>query len=117
MDEEILNKKLEEFEALRQTYLALLYQKQKIEEELLEVDNAIKELENMKNEENVFVMIGNVLIRKNRDSVMNELKERRDVLDIRIKSLDKQEVQLRERLTNLQNEIEKLVGESKKNIK
>jgi len=31
--------------------------------------------------------------------------------------LDKQEVQLRERLTSLQNEIEKLIGESKKNIK
>jgi len=112
-----LNKKLEEFEVLRQTYLALIYQKQKIEEELLEVENAIKELENMKDDEKVFIMIGNVLIRKDKKSVIEELKEKRDILNIRIKSLDKQEVQLRERLTNLQNEIEKLIGESRKNIK
>jgi len=117
MDEEVLNKKLEEFEVLRQTYLALIYQKQKIEEELLEVENAIKELENMKDDEKVFIMIGNVLVRKDKKSVIEELKEKRDVLNIRIKSLDKQEVQLRERLTSLQNEIEKLIGESKKNIK
>lgn len=112
-----MNKKLEEFEVLRQTYLALIYQKQKIEEELLEVENAIKELENMKDDERVFIMIGNVLIRKDKKSVIEELKEKRDILNIRIKSLDKQEVQLRERLTNLQNEIEKLIGESRKNIK
>jgi len=117
MNEEILNKKLEEFEVLRQTYLALIYQKQKIEEELLEVDNAIRELENLKDEDKVFVMIGNVLIRKEKNSVLEELKEKKDILNIRIKSLDRQESQLKERLTNLQNEIEKLIRESKKDIK
>ncbi|RDD52400.1 prefoldin subunit beta [Nanoarchaeota archaeon NZ13-N] len=117
MDEEIINKKLEEFEVLRQTYLAALYQKQRLEEELLEVENAIKELEGLTGEEKVFVMIGNVMIRKDKNNVLEELKEKRDVLNIRIKSIDKQESQLRERLTNLQNEIEKLIGTSKKDIK
>ncbi|MEM0333255.1 MAG: prefoldin subunit beta [Candidatus Aenigmatarchaeota archaeon] len=117
MNEEFINKKLEEFETLRQTYLAFLYQKQKIEEDLIEVENAIKELENLKEEEIVFKLVGNVLIKKDKNKLLEELKEKKDILNIRLQSIDKQERQLREKLTILQNEIEKLLRTSEKTNK
>ncbi|MEM1687966.1 MAG: prefoldin subunit beta [Nanopusillaceae archaeon] len=117
MDEEYINKKLEEFETVRQTYLALLYQKQKLEEDLIELENAVKELENLKEGETVFKLVGNVLIKKDKEKLLEELKEKKDILNIRLQSIDKQENQLREKLTILQNEIEKLLRTSEKNNK
>lgn len=111
--EEELNKKLEEFEALRQTYLSLLYQKEKLQDESIEIENAIKELKNLGENKKVYKLVGNVLIEKNKDELLKELEEKKEIISIRLQSISKQESILRERLSKMQIEIENLLKQYK----
>lgn len=113
MDEEEINRKLQDFEAMRQTYLSVLYQKEKIEEELMEVENAVKELNNLPNDKKVYKLVGNVLIEKGKDDLIKELEERKEVLNIRLQSIGKQESTLKDRLSKMQIEIENLLKQYK----
>lgn len=109
MDKRELNKKIEQFEALRQTLYAVLMQKQKIKQQFDEIENAIGELEKISEGSEVFKMVGNIMIRKSKEAVLGELKDKKEFLEIRLKSLDKQEQTLKEKLEKLQKELENII--------
>ncbi|HIP66583.1 MAG TPA: prefoldin subunit beta [Candidatus Nanopusillus sp.] len=108
-----VSQKLEQFEALRQTLYAILMQKQKLKQQYDEIENAINELEKIEPNKKVYKMVGNVMIEKDKDSLINELKEKKEVLEIRLQSLEKQEQKLKEKLEKLQDELEKLLKTTK----
>lgn len=113
VSEEEIKKKIEEFETLRQTYLSIIYQIERLTLEYEETKNAIEELQKIKGNEKVYKLLGNILVESNKEELLKELNEKKDILDIRINSLKKQEGILKDRLIKLQNEIENLIGKSK----
>ncbi len=88
----------------------VLLNKQQVQIQLTEVNNALEELN--KTEENVIVfkIVGNLMINKKKDEILNELHEKKDTLEIRLKSLEKQEKLLKDQLKNLESKIYKKLG-------
>ena len=101
-DEEDLKK----LQQLQQQAQILMLQKQNFQLQQVEVENAIKELEDSK-EENVHELVGNILIKKKKSEVMPKLKDASETLKLRISSLDKQIDILTKKILTLQQKFSK----------
>jgi len=94
--------KIQEFHILEQNLQNLLLQKQAFQMELSETVTAKKEIE--KSEE-VFKIVGQLMIKTNQNEMREELSNREKLLELRIKSIEKQETYLTEKLGALRKEI------------
>lgn len=81
--------------------------KQQYEAELRDVEKALSELEKLAADAKVFKSVGNFLLQTTRDAAMQELKERKELLELHIKTLSRQESMLREQLDKLRDDINK----------
>ena len=85
----------------------LLIQKQAFQMELNETENAISEISKSKGE--VFKLIGNIMIKSNAESLEKELKHKKELLSLRIKSIESQEEQLSSQVEELREEVMKKI--------
>lgn len=67
----------------------------------------MKTLDDVTSETKVYKSAGAILVEKDRDDVVKELKERLDFLEMRSKVLTKQEGNTRKRLTSIQESLQK----------
>lgn len=88
----------------------LLAQRQRIEMEVAESDKALEVLKEVPDDAKVYKSVGAVLVEKERDKVVKELEERKEFLDMRAKVLQKQEEKTKEKLTGLQEILQKELG-------
>jgi len=96
-------KNIEELQILEQNLQNILLQKQAFQIELRETQAALKELE--KSGEEVFKIIGQLMIKTDKKDMKEELINKEKIIDLRIKSFEKQEHALSEKLGELQREI------------
>ncbi|MBN1940550.1 MAG: prefoldin subunit beta [Candidatus Diapherotrites archaeon] len=94
-----------EFERNRQQLLGISTQKQQLQIQSSALNNALEELEKTK-EKKVFKIVGNILIQSEVAATKKELKEKKETMDLRIKTLQKQEDSLVNKLNKLKSEIE-----------
>jgi prefoldin beta subunit len=85
----------------------VLLRKQQYEAELREVEKAISEIEKLPQEARIYKSVGNFLLPQSRDSALQELKDRKELLELHLKTLSRQESMLREQLEKLREEINK----------
>lgn len=86
-------------------------QKQQLDAELNETDKALVELEKSTDETPVYKSVGAILVKSNRQNLLTELKERKELLTTRVTVLGKQEERTRERLKEAQEKLqERLQG-------
>jgi prefoldin beta subunit len=97
------NKKIQEMQFLEQNLQNLLLQKQAFQMELSETASALKEIENSGDE--VFKIIGQLMIKTNKSKMKQELLEKEKILDLRTKSIEKQEKYLIEQLDGIRDKI------------
>lgn len=102
-----IQEKLTRLQQLQNTMQQLILQKQRLDLELSESDRALKTLEDVPSDAKVYKSAGAILVEKKKDDVVRELKERREFLEMRSKVLAKQEGNTRERLTSLQESLQK----------
>jgi prefoldin beta subunit len=95
--------KIQELQLIEQNLQSLLMQKQAFQMELNETDNALSEVE--KTKEDVFKIIGQIMLKTDKSEVEKELKEKKDIISLRLKSLEKQENSLKQRLEKLREEV------------
>jgi len=101
--------KIAELQMLQQRLNLFANQKQVFQVQQIEIENALKELKEAKPP--VYKLVGELLIEKSVDELKKELEEKKSDLDIRIKSLDKQESKTKEKILDLQKEVtEELKG-------
>lgn len=98
--------KLNRLQQLQNTLQQLILQKQRLEMERTESERALKTLEDVSSETKVYKSAGAILVEKDRDKVVKDLKERLDFLEMRSKVLTKQESNTRERLTSIQESLQ-----------
>lgn len=98
MDQE----KLQRLQAFEQNLQAMLVQKQQFQAQLFEIDGALKELSGTKQ---AFRILGNIMVESDPNALQQNLREQRDVLELRITAVDKQEKQFREKAKKLQEEV------------
>ncbi len=102
-----IQEKLTRLQQLQNTMQQLILQKQRLDLELSESERALKTLEDVSSNAKVYKSAGAILVEKKKDDVVKELKERREFLEMRSKVLAKQEGNTRERLTSLQESLQK----------
>jgi len=106
-----LQEQLVRLQQLQQTLQSVSTQKQQLELELNETDKAISELEKSTDETPVYKSVGSILVKANRQTLLTELKERKELLATRVTVLGKQEDRTRERLKEVQEKLqERLQG-------
>ncbi|MGQ9514236.1 MAG: prefoldin subunit beta [Thermoproteota archaeon] len=105
-----IQEQLIRLQQMQQSLDALLLQKQQLELELSESESAMAELEKSAPGQNVYRQVGRILIRSDRDTLLNELKEKKELLTIRQTSLAKQEARLKEKLSELQTQLREKMG-------
>jgi prefoldin beta subunit len=106
-----VQEQLVRLQQLQQTLQSVAAQKQQLDAELNETDKAIAELEKSTDETPVYKSVGSILIKSNRQNLLTELKERKELLTTRVTVLGKQEERTRERLKEAQEKLqERLQG-------
>jgi prefoldin beta subunit len=86
---------------------SVLLRKQQYEAELREVEKAISEIEKLPQDARIYKSVGNFLLPQTKDSALQELRDRKELLELHVKTLARQESLLREQLEKLREEINK----------
>ncbi len=97
-------KKLQELQIYEQNLQTIILQKQVLQAEMNEISNALKEIEKSK-EASVYKIIGGIMIKENREDIAKELKEKKEILELRIKNFEKQEEILKKKFEELRKEL------------
>lgn len=105
MEKEELSEKIQELQQLEQSVQALLNQKHNSQLQLAEIENALQELS--KTSSDPYKIIGNLMIQTNKKELEQDLQEKKEILQLRVKTLDKQEKQQKEKAGALQQEVMK----------
>ena len=95
-------KKIQEIQVIEQNLYNLLLQKQAFQMEISETQAAKKEIEKS---EDIFKMVGNLMIKADKKKIKEELSNKEKLLDMRIKSIEKQESSLTEKRNSLRKEV------------
>jgi prefoldin beta subunit len=95
--------KVTQLQLIEQNLHTFLTQKQGFQSQLLEIGNALKELESTQG--SVYKVVGAVMVASQKDKLESELNERKDVLELRVKSIEKQEKNIKEKAEKLQAEV------------
>ena len=102
-----VQQRLLRLQQLQQTLQAVLTQKQQLELESNEVEQALGELEKLADSATIYKSIGSLLVKAKKDKVTIELNERKDLLRMRIDVLGKQETRLRTQAKDLQTKLQR----------
>jgi len=101
---------LAQLQQIQQQLQMVLTQKVQLENSLKETENAIQEVEKVGDDTPIFKTVGTVLVKTSKEQILNELREKKDTFEIRIKALERQEEKLKERLQDLQRKIRSLLS-------
>lgn len=91
---------------LQQTLQVVVTQKQQLELELSETEKALSELEKITDSVPVYKSVGSILLKADRQGLLSDLKERKELINTRVTVLGKQEERTRERLKELQDRLQ-----------
>jgi len=94
---------IRELQMMEQNMQNLLMQKQAFQLELSEVENALIELG--KTNEDSYKISGNIMIKYSKETLLGDLKQKKELLTIRIKSMDAQEKKFESESENLRKKI------------
>ena len=101
-------KKLSQLQMLEQSMQSLLMQKQQFQMQQVELESALKELENV---DEAYKIVGNIMVLSKKSDLKDDINSKKEVIELRIKTLEKQENQFREKASKLQSEILKEMGQ------
>ncbi len=97
----------EEFEELRQRLQVETSQKQTLQLQYNELKRTIEEVEKTEDGSELFQLSGQVLIKKNKEEISKELKEKTEIIDFRLKASLKSIDELTKKLQSMQDSAKK----------
>jgi prefoldin beta subunit len=98
---------------VQQQLQLLMLQKQNIQLQAGEVENALKEIDKSP-EKTMFEIVGTIMIKKERQDLLSSLSEKKEILELRLRTLDKQINNLTKKAQELQDKIMKYIREKAK---
>jgi len=102
-----VQERLLRLQQLQQTLQTVLTQKQQLELELTETEQALSELEKVDENAVIYKSVGSLLVKAEKVKVATELGERKELLNTRISVLGKQEERLRSQAKDLQAKLQR----------
>ena len=103
------DKQIQEIQILEQTLHNLSFQKQAFQLELSETIESLNSLQSSGDE--VFKIIGQLMIKTEKKKIQEELANKQKFLELRMKSIEKEEDSLAKRVVSLREE---LINQTKK---
>ena len=102
-------------QAQNQQMQGIMVQKQTIQLQVHETERALEELEKSPEDGDVFRAVGPILVKTTKANLTKELGVMKEELDLRVKTLDKQEKRIKESLQETQEKLQSLIrsGEAK----
>ena len=101
-----VQERLLRLQQLQQTLQSILGQKQQVDLEVTEIDQALNELQKLADDAVIYKAAGSLLMKSERVKVITELTERKELLNTRATILVKQEERLRSQLKDVQTKLQ-----------
>lgn len=101
-----VQERLLRLQQLQQTLQSIMAQKQQVELELSETNQASTEVEKLTDDAVMYKATGSLMIRAEKTKIITELAERKDLLNTRVTILGKQEERVRSQLKELQTKLQ-----------
>ena len=98
---------LNQAQLYQQQIQGIMIQKENLNVQLLEIKHALKELENMK-EDMAYKLAGPIMIKTSKDDIKKELLEKQELMDLRLKSLEKGEKIAKDKIEELKEKLSKM---------
>ena len=96
--------KTNQLSMIEQSLQSMIVQKQGFQTQVMELENALKELENSPV---TYKMISNIMVKADKAELKKDLSSKLDMFKLRIKTIEKQESKMRETAQELQSELMK----------
>ncbi len=93
---------IQRLQMMEQNLQALSMQKQQFQAQLFEVEGALKEVAVSSV---AYKLVGGIMIGADKDVLQKELQSKKELLELRVQTLEKQEKQLKEKAKKLQEEV------------
>jgi len=101
-----LQNKIAQYQQIQQQLQMITSQRMQIASQLEEVKGTMEELEKIKKGTPIYKVVGNLLVKvSDIPALKKDLEEQSETSSIKVKSLERQEKQLKERFVSLQQEI------------
>ena len=94
--------KIGQLQMFEQSLQSFLGQKQQFQMQLVEIESALSELEST---DKAYKIVGNIMVEAHKDELKSDLQSKKEMLELRIRTMEKQELQVREKAQKLQSEI------------
>ncbi len=104
-----LKEQLARLQQLQQNLQAIMMQKQQVEIENVETERALEELRKTTSDDAVYKLAGPLLVKSNRDGLIKDLEEKKELSKTRVVVLGKQESRVKENLKEVESKINQMV--------
>ena len=105
-----LNKEILEYENLEKQLEVVLIQKHQLQLQQNEIKHATEGLKKAKGD--IYRSVGSLMLQTNKEEAEKDLKERGELIDVKLNALSKQEAKLRESVGNAQISLQQKLKEA-----
>ena len=102
--DEAVQEKIGKLQMLEQNMQNFLMQRQQFQSQLGEIESALEELDKT---DTAYRIIGNIMVKSPKDTLKKDLTSKKELMEVRIQALEKQESQLQEKAKTLKEEVMK----------
>ena len=104
-----LKEQLARLQQLQQNLQAIMMQKQQVEIENVETERALEELKKTTSDDAFYKLAGPLLVKSNREGLIKDLEEKKELSKTRVVVLGKQESRVKENLKEVESKINQMV--------
>ncbi|MHA1377805.1 MAG: prefoldin subunit beta [Candidatus Helarchaeota archaeon] len=101
-----LQHQIVQLQQLQQRLEILVTQKSQLEIQLKETERALSELENLSDDSTVYKSVGAILVKSEKNKVKEELIDKKDTLEMRIKTVQRQEERTKKQFDESREKIQ-----------
>jgi len=105
-----VQQRLVRYQQLQQTLQAISARKQQLSLELMEVESALKALEEIDDATPVYKSVGALLIRTEKAKLIQELEDKKEVIKLHLERLESQEKRAQEELKDVEAKLRRDLG-------
>lgn len=100
--------KIQQLQMLEQNLQSFLEQKQQFQAQQLEIESALAEI---KDKKEAYKIVGNIMVKSSKEDIVKDLQKKREMADLRVSAIEKQEEKLKEKAATIQKEVMGLLKE------
>lgn len=107
---EALKADIKRYQDVAERLRVIAINKQQLQVQLSEIDEALRELGVVEESAPVYKVVGSIVVLRKKADIVGELSNSKELLEIRMKALEKQEELLRKQLDELERRLARKLG-------